>query len=158
MAKKKFFDTVVGASLKTVASIVAPNLVKALEGVGSVKDALAIVRESGESPEVKAQLQEFTLKQYELEVEDRISARSREAAVLQAGGSDVLFKTVGWGITLAFLLIVLYSIGIIPADPDINKDFLMFASGSVTSAFMAVISYYFGSSTGSKQKTNMMNK
>ena len=158
MAKKKFFETVVGASLKTVASIVAPNLVKALEGVGSVKDALAIVRESGESPEVKAQLQEFTLKQYELEVEDRISARSREAAVLQAGGSDVLFKTVGWGITLAFLLIVLYSIGIIPADPDINKDFLMFASGSVTSAFMAVISYYFGSSTGSKQKTNMMNK
>tara|TARA_A100001015_G_scaffold255384_1_gene296784 strand:+ start:178 stop:288 length:111 start_codon:yes stop_codon:yes gene_type:complete len=32
----------------------------------------------------------------------------------------------------------------------------MFASGSVTSAFMAVVSYYFGSSMGSKQKTNMI--
>ncbi len=159
MAKKKpFFETVVGASLKTVASILAPNLVKALEGVGSVKDALAIVRESTESPEVKAQLQEFTLKQYEVEIQDRISAREREVKVIASGSSDILFKTVGWGITLAFLLIVLYGIGIIPPDPELNKDFLMFSAGSVTSAFMAVVSYYFGSSIGSKQKTNMIKQ
>ena len=159
MAKKKpFFETVVGASLKTVASILAPNLVKALEGVGSVKDALAIVRESTESPEVKAQLQEFALKQYEVEIQDRISAREREAKVIASGSSDILFKTVGWGITLAFLLIVLYGIGIIPPDPELNKDFLMFSAGSVTSAFMAVVSYYFGSSIGSKQKTNMIKQ
>ncbi len=156
MAKKKFFDTKVGSVLKALVGVVAPNLVNALEGVSGVTDALGIIRSSDESPEVKAQLQEFTLKQYEVEIQDRISAREREAAVLQAGGSDVLFKTVGWGITLAFLLVVLYGIGIIPPEPDLNKDFLMFSAGSVTSAFMAVVSYYFGSSIGSKQKTNML--
>ena len=68
------------------------------------------------------------------------------------------FKTVGWGITFALLAVVLYAIGIIPQPEDIDHDFLMFAAGSVTSAFMAVISYYFGSSTGSKQKTQIMNE
>ncbi len=156
MAKKKFFDTKVGSVLKALVGVVAPNLVKALEGVSGVTDALGIIRNSDESPEVKAQLQEFALKQYEVEIQDRISAREREAKVIASGSSDILFKTVGWGITLAFLLIVLYGIGIIPPDPELNKDFLMFSAGSVTSAFMAVVSYYFGSSIGSKQKTNMI--
>ena len=73
-----------------------------------------------------------------------------------SGGSDLLFKTIGWSIAAAFLLVVLYAVGIIPQQANLNHDFLMFASGSVTSAFMAVVSYYFGSSMGSKQKTHLM--
>ena len=62
------------------------------------------------------------------------------------------------GNNICFLAVVLYAIGIIPQLEEIDHDFLMFAAGSVTSAFMAVISYYFGSSTGSKQKTQIMNE
>jgi len=156
--KKKFFETGVGRVLKGVASIAAPGLVGALESATTVGEAIQVIKTSTEiDDETKIKLQELALDQYNAEVQDRMSARSREAQIAAAGGTDILFKTVGWGIVLAFLLIVLYAIGIIPQQPDLNHDYLMFASGSVTTAFMAVVSYYFGSSMGSKQKSAIMS-
>lgn len=156
--RKPFFQTGVGIGLKTVASLVAPNLVNALDKVESVGDALGIIRSSDESPEIKAQLQEFTLAQYELEVEDRMSARAREVDVLYAGGNNYLMNVLGWGVTACFVGVALTGLGIVEVPDDINRDYLMFASGSIVSAFMTVLAYYFGSSIGSKQKTSMMNE
>lgn len=48
MAKKKFFDTTVGKILKTVASVVAPGLVRTLDGVSSIGEAVNLVRTSTE--------------------------------------------------------------------------------------------------------------
>ena len=156
--KKPFKDTLVGSSLIGIASLINPNLGKVLNGATTVQAAIKSIGESDATVDEKLMLQEFALRQFEAEVQDRTSARQREAVVAASGGNDVLFKTVGWGITFAFLAVVLYAIGIIPQPEDIDHDFLMFAAGSVTSAFMAVISYYFGSSTGSKQKTQIMNE
>lgn len=155
--RKPFFETNVGAGLKAVAGLVAPNVVTALEGVEDVAEALGIIRSSDESPEVKAQLQEYTLQQYELEVEDRKSARDREVKILEAGGNNYLQNVIGWGITAAFLLVAITGLGVLDIPEDINRDYLMFASGSIVTAFMAVVSYFFGSSIGSKQKTNLMS-
>ena len=95
--KKKFKDTVVGSALLGVASIINPTLGGVLEGVLSPKEALKAITESSASPEEKIQLQEFLLKQHEIDVRDRTSAREREANIIQAGGSDLLMKTMAVG-------------------------------------------------------------
>ena len=155
--RKKFGQTTVGKILKGAVSILNPTLGSVLEGAVTVEDAIAGITSSDVSEEHKLQAKRMILEAYEAEVHDRIAARNREAMVAASGGSDVLFKTIGWSISLAFLAVVAYGLGILPQDEAINKDFLMFASGSVTSAFMAVVSYYFGSSLGSKQKTAIMD-
>lgn len=160
MARKKnrkpFFKTKVGGILKGVASIIAPNLVGALEGVKDVQGALAVIADSDESEETKITLRELTLREYEIEVMDRASAREREVRVLEAGGNNYLMNVLGWGTTAAFLMVVITGLGIYEMPTEINRDYLMFASGAVVSAFMTVLAYYFGSSAGSKQKTQHM--
>ena len=155
--KKKFKDTTVGKILRGAVGIINPTLGNVLDGALSVEDAIKGITEADASPEEKIRAKELILEAYEAEVSDRIAARNREAMVAASGGTDILFKTIGWTISLSFLLVVLYGIGIIPPQPDLDHDYLMFASGSVTSAFMAVVSYYFGSSLGSKQKTAIMD-
>ena len=93
---------------------------------------------------------------YEAEVEDRASARQREMAAIQAGSNDILFKTVGWGITLSFVAVVAGAIGLWEIPKESQRLFDM-GFGAVVAAFTQVIGYYFGSSMGSKNKTHIMN-
>ena len=51
---------------------------------------------------------------------------------------------------LLYLLIVL-------TIPEENKDILNIVVGALIGAFTGVVSYHFGSSAGSKEKTAMMN-
>ena len=153
--KKPFFKTRVGGVLKGVASVIAPRLVERLENVKDIGEAIGIIKDSDESPEVKMQLQQLALTEYEIEVSDRISARNREATIASSGGNDILFKTVGWGITLAFILVVLAALGVIDLGTDNTRLFDM-AFGAVVAKMTQIVSYYFGSSMGSKQKTSML--
>jgi len=99
----------------------------------------------------------MVLEAYEAEVADRASAREREIAALNAGSNDVLFKTVGWGITLCFIGVIAGAIGLWQIPEESQRLFDM-GFGAVVAAFTQVIGYYFGSSAGSKQKTNLINK
>ena len=130
--KKKFKDTVVGSALLGVASIINPTLGGVLEGVLSPKEALKAITESSASPEEKIQLQEFLLKQHEAEVADRASAREREAAVLSAGGSDILQKTIGWSVAFAFIGMLMAVVGVIDVDlTGAHKDMFNVGFGAV---------------------------
>ena len=156
--KKKFKDTVVGSALLGVASIINPTLGSVLEGVLSPKEALKAITESSASPEEKMQLQEFLLKQHALDVEDRTSAREREANIIAAGGSDLLMKTIGWTIAVTFVVMILVATGIIESDlTGDHRDMFNVAFGAVSAKLASIVSYYFGSSQGSKQKTMLMN-
>ena len=68
---------------------------------------------------------------------------------------DILFKTVGWGITLCFIGVVAGAIGVWEIPEESQRLFDM-GFGAVVAAFTQVIGYYFGSSAGSKHKTNIM--
>ena len=96
------------------------------------------------------------LEAYEAEVQDRASARQREMAAIQAGSNDILFKTVGWGITLSFVAVVAGAIGLWEIPKESQRLFDM-GFGAVVAAFTqsSVITW---SSMGSKHKTQMMNK
>ena len=154
--KKKFKDTLVGGGLIAAAGLINPALGGILSGALNVKEAITMIGQSDASPDEKMTLQEFLLKQYEAEVQDRATARQREAAVAVAGGSDILFKTIGWTIALAFLGMIAAAVGLWEI-PTQNQRMFDMAFGSVTTAMMAVVSYYFGSSMGSKAKTQIMN-
>ena len=159
--RKPFFETKVGGILKGVSSVIAPNLVGALEGVEDISEALKII--SGEdsiSDETRATLRELALKEYEIEVMDRTSAREREVRVLEAGGDNLMMKTIGWTISLCFIGLVASALGFIELPIDIDngpkRDFLMLATGAVFAKMTSVVDYFFGSSMGSKQKTNIL--
>ena len=157
--KKKFKDTLLGGGLIAAAGLINPALGGVLKGALNVGDAIKMIGSSDASPEDKLNLQEFLLKQHEAEVADRTSAREREANVLAAGGSDILQKTIGWSVAVAFIGMLAAIIGIIDVDlTGVHKDMFNVGFGAVSAKMTSIVSYYFGSSKGSKMKTQMMNQ
>ena len=154
--KKKFGQTTVGKLLKGAVGLINPTLGSLIQGEMSVEQVVSSIKNSDAPPEDKIKAQEMVLEAYEAEVADRASARQREMAALAAGSDDILFKTVGWGITLCFIGVVAGAIGLWQIPEESQRLFDM-GFGAVVAAFTQVIGYYFGSSAGSKQKTNLMN-
>lgn len=157
MSKKKFGQTTVGRLLKGAIGLINPTLGSLIQGEMSVEEVITSIKESDAPIEDKIKAQELILEAYEAEVADRASARQREIAAIQAGSNDSLFKTVGWGITLSFVAVVAGAIGVWEIPEESQRLFDM-GFGAVVAAFTQVIGYYFGSSMGSKQKTEMMSK
>ena len=153
--KKKFGQTVVGKLLKASVGLINPTLGSIIQGDMSVEQVVSSIKNSDAPPEDKIRAQEMVLEAYEAEVQDRASARQREMAALASGSNDVLFKTVGWGITLCFIGVIAGAIGLWQIPEESQRLFDM-GFGAVVAAFTQVIGYYFGSSAGSKQKTNLM--
>lgn len=153
--KKKFRDTVTGKILGGALGLINPALGGLVDGTGSVGDLITHIKASNVPAEDKVKAQEYVLNAYQAEVDDRIAARHREAAVAASGGSDLLFKTIGWGVLAAFLMMISGAIGFWEI-PEANQRMFDMAFGSVTTAMMAVVSYFFGSSLGSKQKNHLL--
>jgi hypothetical protein len=114
---------------------------------------LATLAQNGELAQLQADLDRF-----KAEVEDRDSARKAHAEVATSANSTKLDKAVvpllALGVVgLAFLLIAIL---MFVDTPDNQQQLVIFALGFVTSAAGQVLSFYFGSSQGSKDKTKEM--
>ena len=153
--KKKFGQTTVGRLLKASVGLIYPALGSLIQGNMSIEQVISSIKDSDAPINDKIRAQELILEAYESEVADRASARQREMAALATGSNDILFKTVGWGITLCFIGVVAGAIGLWQIPEESQRLFDM-GFGAVVAAFTQVIGYYFGSSMGSKQKTNLM--
>jgi hypothetical protein len=99
---------------------------------------------------------------FQAEVEDRASARQREATIAIAEAAPMLNKIVtpilAMGVVVLTLILfgaVLFQSGAIDAT---RKDLAIYVLGALSSICGMVISYYFGSSSGSVQKTDYMEK
>ena len=114
---------------------------------------LQTLAQQGELAHIQADIDKF-----KAEVEDRDSARKAHAEVATSANSTPLDKAVvpllALGVVgLAFLLIaVLMFID----TPDNQQQLVIFALGFITSAAGQVLSFYFGSSQGSKDKSELM--
>lgn len=147
----------------------APLLATAVAGpaggaaVGWIADKLGIPDSTIEgvtaaitgNPEMAMKLKELDLEYAKLDAADRDSARQAYAAVATSANASKLEKMVvpilALGVVgLAFLLIGVLMFKNVPTD---QQQIIIFALGFITSAAGQVLSFYFGSSQGSKDKT-----
>ena len=86
-----------------------------------------------------------------LSVEDRSSARSREISIKDKTPAVLAFVvTIGFFGILAFMLV--------QSPPEGARDVLNIMLGALATAWISIVAYYFGSSSGSAEKTRLMSK
>jgi len=157
-------DTLLGL-LKSAAPMLATAVAGPAGGaaVGWIADKLGIPDATVEgvtaaltgNPEMAMKLKELDLEYAKLDAADRDSARQAYAAVATSANASQLEKMVvpilALGVVgLAFLLIGVLMFKNVPTD---QQQIIIFALGFITSAAGQVLSFYFGSSQGSKDKT-----
>ena len=119
-------------------------------------------------PEAKAKAQatlmemaqKGQLAELEANVKEMQSARDREIQIATSDKAPMLNKIVTPVLALGTvgLTFVLFAI-IIFVDVDAeSKDILIYVLGALTSAVTMVLGYYFGSSAGSKEKSQQLDE
>jgi hypothetical protein len=150
--------------LKTAAPALATAVAGPLGGaaVGMIADKLGLPDKTVEAvtaaltsnPANLEKLKEMELEFYKIDAADRDSARNREIEMSKA---DVHFITknitslLAIGILFGSMVIALLVFFV--DFPDSQENILIFVLGSLFSIATQVVSYYFGSSQGSKDKT-----
>lgn len=107
------------------------------------------------NPELTMKLKELDLEYAKMDAQDRDSARKAYSEVATSQYATKLDKAVvpilALGtVTLAFGFIGLLMVKDVPVD---QQQMVIFALGFITSSAGQVLSFYFGSSQGSKDKT-----
>ncbi len=147
----------------------APSVATALGGplagaaVGMLADKLGISDKTVEgvtaalvgNPANLEKLKEIELEMYKIDAQDRDSARKREVEMAK---SDVHFITKNITSILAIGVLtgslIIATLVFFVDFPDSQENILIFVLGSLFSIATQVISYYFGSSQGSKDKSD----
>jgi hypothetical protein len=148
---------------------VAPVLATAVAGpaggaaVGWIASKLGIPDDTIEgvtkaltgNPEMTMKLKELDLEYAKLEVQDRDSARQAYAQVATSEHATKLDKVVVPVLALGVVGLAFTLIGVLMFvnTPTDQQQIIIFALGFITSAAGQVLSFYFGSSQGSKDKT-----
>lgn len=135
-----------------------------IEFAGKVVDRIwpdATEKQKAEAAQIVAELaHEENI--FTKEVEDRASARDREAQVATSADAPTINKVItpilaGVVLVLSFLLF-----GVLVFDNDVidpsRKDIVIYILGVLSAIDTQVIAYYFGSSSGSVQKSDFMEK
>jgi len=156
-------------TLLSILKGVAPVLATAVAGpaggaaVGWIADKLGIPDSTIEgvtaaltgNPEMTMKLKELDLEYAKLEQQDRDSARKAYSEVATSQYATKLDKAVVPVLALGTVALAFLFIGFlifIDVAPD-QQQMIIFALGFITSSAGQVLSFYFGSSQGSKDKT-----
>ena len=107
------------------------------------------------NPEMVMKLKELDLEYAKLDAQDRDSARKAYAQVATSEHATKLEKLVVPVLALGVVGLAFTLIGVLMFvnTPTDQQQIIIFALGFITSAAGQVLSFYFGSSQGSKDKT-----
>ncbi len=140
-----------------VAGPLGPMALKAISGKLGVEESVeAVTQHLQANPMDAEKLAEIDVKKLEMEHKDRQDARNRE---IQLATNDkvpyinkVVTPVLALGVvTLSFVLFaVLIFVDVTPEA----KDILIYILGVLSAAVTQILSYYFGSSQGSKDKSS----
>ena len=110
--------------------------------------------------ELAKQAQDGRLKEIEAQFKDIDSARNREAQIATSDNAPLLNKIVTPILALGTvgLSFALFGVLIFTEITDASKDILIYVLGAVNSASTMVLAYYFGSSVGSKDKSEELKR
>ena len=135
-----------------------------LEFAGKVVDRIWPDATEAQKAEASARIAELAHEEsiFGQEVEDRSSARDREAQIATSSDAPIINKVItpvlaGVVLVLSFLLfgVLVFDNNVI--DPS-RKDIVIYILGVLSAIDTQIIAYYFGSSSGSVQKTDFMEK
>src|SRR5262245_46983608 len=133
------------ATVSNVENIVTTALAKDPDAT------MAKLREAEQSFQVRmAELGfENTQKLEEIAAADRSNARGREIAI-----RDKMPAVLAIGTTIGFFgILIMMTFRVVPPE---TREAVLIMLGSLGSAWISVITYYFGSSAGSRAKTDIM--
>ena len=123
-----------------------------------------VIPDPAAKAEAQAKLMEMAQKgelaQLEANVKEMQSARDREIQIATSSAAPMLNKIVTPVLALGTvgLTFILFGV-IIFVDVDAeSKDILIYVLGALTSAVTMVLGYYFGSSAGSKEKSQQLDE
>jgi hypothetical protein len=96
----------------------------------------------------------------EASIKDMASARDREIKIATSEAAPLLNKIVTpvlalGTVSLSFVLFAV--ILFVPVD-QASKDIIIYVLGALTSAVTMILGYYFGSSVGSKEKSQQLDE
>ena len=147
----------------TLATAVAGPLggaaVTALASKFGVSDSIdAVAKAIAGDPQAAEKLQELELEYAKLDAQDRDSARKAYIAVATSENATKLEKLVMPVLALGVVGLAFGLIGVLMFvdTPNDQQQLVIFALGFITSAAGQVLSFYFGSSQGSKDKAEDM--
>jgi hypothetical protein len=149
--KKKFKETKVGKFLKDKAP-------KILDTVGDVlpdKGVLGIVKNIISTDKtLTIQDKEELYRLIEFDMQDIADARAREVSIVTSDSAPLINKIIGpcLAIIVISLTFILFYMVMFKKITSVEKDILIYVLGALTSYVGMVLSYYFGSSSGSKSK------
>lgn len=159
------------ASLGGPAGVMAANMIGKAIGVDKIEPTpsgieAAITAAQAKDPEILLKLKQveadFQVKMQELGIEsvehleqiaadDRANARARQIAVKDyIPGTMAISVTAGFFGLLAFL--------ILREIPATSHDVIIAMVGTLGTAWVGIVTYYFGSSKGSSDKTSLIEK
>jgi hypothetical protein len=143
-----------GLAVKTLSTVLLgkddgseADIAKALQGASP--DQLAAIKKI--DADFKTRMAELEIDLERIVAGDRDSARKREVAL-----GDHTPKILAAAITIGFFGILFWMF--VYGVPKNGNEALLLMLGALQTAFTGVIAYYFGSSAGSKAKTDAMAK
>ena len=123
-----------------------------------------VIPDPAAKAEAQAKLMEMAqrgeLAQLESHVKEMQSARDREIQIATSDKAPMLNKIVTPVLALGTVGLTFILFGVIifvDVDAD-SKDILIYVLGALTSAVTMVLGYYFGSSAGSKEKSQQLDE
>ena len=123
-----------------------------------------VIPDPAAKAEAQAKLMEMAQKgelaQLEANVKEMQSARDREIQIATSSAAPMLNKIVTPVLALGTVGLTFILFGVIifvDVDAD-SKDILIYVLGALTSAVTMVLGYYFGSSAGSKEKSQQLDE
>lgn len=151
------------ALLKDIAPALATAVAGPLGGAAvsaiakklGVEDTIdAVTKAIQTDPDAAMKLREIDLKEIELANKDRDSARNRETEIATNAAAPLINKIVTPVLALGVVTLsfALFAILIFVEVKQEAKDILIYILGVLSAAVTQILSYYFGSSAGSKEK------
>ena len=123
---------------------------------------IAEIQHEEELLKLKLENNKLDLQELDMRLKDTDSARKRETEIATSEKAPIINKVVtpvlALGVTaLTFILFSVVMFDRTPVEPS-RKDILIYVLGALTAISTQVISYYFGSSIGSKNKSDQLEK
>lgn len=126
------------------------------------KVQIAAMEHEEELMRLRLEADKLDLAELELRLKDVDSARDRETAIATSKDAPLLNKVItpilALGIvTLTFVLFAIVMFDDTPVDAS-RKDILIYVLGVLSAIATQIVSYYFGSSQGSKEKSDQLRE